>query len=472
MPLTGRSFCLAALLFAHAIILAPRPVFAQATAIFSVDLSSEGNIRAGNSQPMRDVVSDTKRLDLNASGPESDDCFPGDGRASAAQAGGERKIISQTDDQIIVELSSRSYAQGGHIRMCDVCAGKNCVSKHGLDTNSNANSVTSANINISVDSPLKKFRYDLFVGHADADGKIELSVKAADGTPLPELPNSPSHYLVTENTRNVSVLARAATEASDKGSCCHDEKKVKGVVTVSFEPAAELNANSFKPFIAPGRRTTAYPYVVALGLNGKITCTGTYIGGHTVVTAAHCVFPVKDTYKTKDKLDVRFGSAFNSPDQTLSVDAIDIPNDPAAGFSFNPKTFEDDIAVVTFTGDTTVKPADFYAGDPSWSTIIDQKLPVEIVGFGFSVLDEKLVGIGFKREASITVARFENRKLFFGAQAANTCDGDSGGPLFVETADSKMLLLAGVTSGGDDKCQYGVDTRVDAFLAWVRPRIK
>jgi secreted trypsin-like serine protease len=473
MPLTGRRFCLTALAVAYAITLSPRPVFAQATAIFRVDLSSEGNVHAGNSQPMRDLVSDTQHLNLNANGPESDDCYPGDGRTSAAQASGERKIISQTDDQVIVELSSRSFARGGHIRKCASCPVKHtCIGISGQDTNSDANSVTSSNINIRVDSPLKKFRYDLFVGHVDTDGKIELSVKAADGTQLSEIPNHPSHYLVTENTRNVSVQAKAATEATDSGGCCSKTDKVEGVVTVSFEPAAELNANSFKPFIAPGRRTTAYPYVVALGLNGQITCTGTYVGGHTVVTAAHCVFPVKNTYKKKDQLDVRFGSSFDSPDQTLSVDAIDIPSDPAAGFSFNPETFEDDIAIVTFKGDTTVKPADLYTGAPPWSTIVDRKLPVEIVGFGFSVLDHEKVGIGFKREAAISVARFENRKLYFGAQAANTCDGDSGGPLFVETADSKTLLLAGVTSEGDDRCEYGIDTRVDAFLGWVKPRIK
>jgi hypothetical protein len=93
-------------------------------------------------------------------------------------------------------------------------------------------------------------------------------------------------------------------------------------------------------------------------------------------------------------------------------------------------------------------------------------------GFGFNVINKGKVGLGFKREAAISIARFENRKIFFGAQVANTCKGDSGGPLFVETPDGKTMLLAGVTSGGDANCTYGVDTRFDAFASWIKTRIQ
>jgi secreted trypsin-like serine protease len=446
---------------------------AQSAATFKLDLSSEGTVQAGKGQPDHKIVTGDAPISLGLGGGETDACFPGDGRPSAAQANGEKRIVMQSDDRVVVELSSRSYARGGHIRKCASCPVANtCLGISGEDTSATASAISDANLNIAINSPLKRFRYDLFVGHVDTQGQLSVSVTTADGKPLTEMRDRPSHFLITETNREVFVHARAATGATDKGGCCDSTDARKGIVTVSLEPAAEIDANfTFKPFIAGGRPTLGYPYVVALGLNGRITCSGTYVGGHSIVTAAHCVFPVKDSFHVH-KLDVRFGSRFDKPDQIFDVDAVDIPDDPAAGFSFNPKTFEDDVALVTFAGDATAKPAALYAGDPSWSSIVGKKLPVEIVGFGFNVIDGGMVGLGYKREASIYIDRFENRKIFFGAQTANTCDGDSGGPMFVETPDGKSLLLAGVTSGGDDNCTYGVDMRLDAFAGWIKPHLK
>jgi secreted trypsin-like serine protease len=466
--LTFRSLLVTALVAGFA----PGKSRAQGAASVKLDLSSEGTVQAGKAKPDHKTTSDDP-LSLDLSGGETDACFPGDGRPSFAQASGEKKIVMQSEDRVVVELSSRSYARGGHIRKCGSCPTPNtCLFISGEDTSATAKATSDANLNISINSPLKRFRYDLFVGHVDREGKLSVSVTSADGKPLAEMKDRPFHFLVTEANREVFVRAQAATEATDKGNCCDSTDTRKGVLTVSLEPAAEIDANyAFKPFINGGKSTLGYPYVVALGLNGRITCTGTYVGGHSIITAAHCVFPVRNSFRAH-KLDVRFGSRFEAPDQVFAVDAVEIPSDSAAGFFFNPKTFEDDIALVTFKGDATVKAADLYAGDPTWSNIVEKKLPVQIVGFGFNVIDGGMVGIGYKREASIHVDSFENRKIFFGAQAANTCDGDSGGPMFVETPDGKSLLLAGVTSGGDDNCKYGVDMRLDAFAGWIRPRIK
>lgn len=446
---------------------------AQSIVNFQVNFTADRTAQAGKGQPQYQSAIGETALSVNASGGETDACSPGGGRPSGAQASGESKVLSQSGDRLMFQLSSRSYAQGGHIRHCVSCVGPNiCVGISGEDTNASAKASSVANVDVSINSPLKRFQYDLFVGHVDTGGEIAVSVTTADGKPLPQIPNRSSHFLVNEDSRQVIVHAEALTGALDKGGCCSQTSAKSSIVTVSLDPAAELDVNyTFKPFIAGGQPTTGYAYVVAIGLDGRITCSGTYVGAHSVVTAAHCVFPVKDALQ-KHKLDVRFGSRFDSPDQTYAVDSVHIPDDPKSGFWFNPSTFEDDIALITFKGEAAVKPATFYAGDPTWTNVIDKKLPVQIVGFGFNVIDGGMVGLGFKREASITIERFENRRVFFGMQAANTCNGDSGGPLFVETADGKELLLAGVTSGGDDKCTYGVDTRLDAFAGWIKTKMQ
>jgi secreted trypsin-like serine protease len=454
------------------VLLVPVGSGAQNVANFRADLSAEASVQAGAEPPQNKTVSGDVSLNLSLGGGEVDACVRGDGRTSAAQASGERKILEQSDDRLVIQLSSRSYARGGHIRNCDACIARKCVGIHGEDTGSHATATSAANIDVKVNTPLKRFKYDLYVGHSDTEGALSVSVTTPDGTQIAAIPNQPSHFLMSEATREIIVHVAANTDAIDRGGCCDKTDSKNGVLTVSLTPAAELDANYvFQPFIAGGKPTTGYTNVVALGLNNRITCSGTYVGFHTVVTAAHCVFPVKESFK-KNKLDVRFGSRFDMPDQTFSVASVEIPHDPSTGFSFNPETFEDDIALVTFAGDAVAKPAVLYAGDPAWASVVDQKLPVEIVGFGFNVIDGGQEGLGFKREAPINIERFDNRRLFFGSQTANTCNGDSGGPLFVETPDGQSLLLAGVTSGGDDKCTYGVDTRLDAFAGWIKPFLK
>jgi secreted trypsin-like serine protease len=459
------------------ICLTTREAKAQAVAEFKIDLSSDATVKTDTQQPLNKSVLDETPLSLDLAGGEKDECVPGDGRPSAAQVSSQRKILSQTDDNLVVELSSRSYARGGHIRACDACVAKKCIGiENGGDPRADATATSVANISVRINSPLKRFRYELFVGHVDTDGLLSVSVTKPDGKALDEIPNRSSHFLLTETNRDVIVHAAASAVATAKGGCCDQTNSAKGILTVSVQPTAELDVNdavshSFEPFIAGGSSTTGYPYVVALGLDGRITCTGTYVGSHSVVTAAHCVFPVRENFKAH-KLDVRFGSRFSTPDQIFQVASVDIPSDPGGGFSFNPETFEDDIALIQFAGDATSKPATLYTGDPSWSNVVAKKLPVDIVGFGFNVVDGNKEGIGFKREAQITIQRFENRKVFFGSQMANTCNGDSGGPLFVESENGKSLYLAGVTSGGDDNCAYGVDTRLDAFASWIKTRIQ
>jgi secreted trypsin-like serine protease len=112
----------------------------------------------------------------------------------------------------------------------------------------------------------------------------------------------------------------------------------------------------------------------------------------------------------------------------------------------------------------------FYQQIPSWDTILNKHQSLLFVGFGFNVVGGDLVGVRVKREGAWPIDGVTNRTISFSVPDKNTCHGDSGGPTFVET--TQALLLAGVTSGGDDACTQGIETRIDAYSSWLNKRIK
>ena len=54
-----------------------------------------------------------------------------------------------------------------------------------------------------------------------------------------------------------------------------------------------------------------------------------------------------------------------------------------------------------------------------------------------------------------------------GNGGADTCKGDSGGPLFGTDPDSGELVLVGITSWGRECGDGGVYTRVAKFQDWL-----
>lgn len=63
----------------------------------------------------------------------------------------------------------------------------------------------------------------------------------------------------------------------------------------------------------------------------------------------------------------------------------------------------------------------------------------------------------------------------FNGTRADSCDGDSGGPLAIENSltvrvDDHRWVLAGIVSWGDgcgEVGKYGVYTRVSNFVGWI-----
>jgi hypothetical protein len=208
--------------------------------------------------------------------------------------------------------------------------------------------------------------------------------------------------------------------------------------------------------VVNGVLTSGYPSV-GLFVNTQSSCTATLIGCSTALTAAHCIcddiaasklLTGAECVKRTDLLDPSTKLVYFHQAGIVRVSSVTVnPN-----FVFGEKS---DFAILHLatpvTGiapspiDTTAKPA---FGTPG-----------TIVGYG--ITEDITSGGGIKRSGGVTVAACAvaglnpanqvcaslNFPLGTPGVNSGTCHGDSGGPLFVNTAAGPAI--AGTTSGGD-----------------------
>jgi len=186
-------------------------------------------------------------------------------------------------------------------------------------------------------------------------------------------------------------------------------------------------------------------------------CTGTLIGCRTFLTANHCVHD--DRRPGQYHVYFQVGGIYD-------VDSIS-PERPNYRFP------EADLAVLKLkTPVEGVAPVAINTAAVEYGTI------GTIVGFGRSGGTRKDYGI--KRAGTVVTAKCDRPEKTLlcwdfnspgdPGTGSNTCNADSGGPLFVDDG-SGSLLLAGVTSGGtkanclEGDHSYDVDVR--QYAAWI-----
>ncbi len=218
--------------------------------------------------------------------------------------------------------------------------------------------------------------------------------------------------------------------------------------------------------IVNGVATIEFPGVGALvtGTSGPTAtswCTGTLIGCQTFLTANHCV--------ADDRTPANYQVYF----QNLGFVAVERISPPHKEYAFP----HADLAVLRLAQPTEGLPV----SGINRAFVVPEQTPGTLIGFG------RTGGLaqdpGVKRRGTVRTAKCDRKEkslLCWDFQApvglpgetSNTCNVDSGGPLFVrEATRSAPRVLAGVTSGGVRRdCLAGdhsYDVDVRQFADWI-----
>ncbi|HTQ04389.1 MAG TPA: trypsin-like serine protease [Polyangiaceae bacterium] len=273
---------------------------------------------------------------------------------------------------------------------------------------------------------------------------------------------------------------------------------VGSVLTACAGSAPDAAVNQDSEDIVRGQVENRLPQVVAVHLNGyggSTLCSGTYIAPRVVLTAAHCMRPDQ----IPDQGFVYFGKDYLD-------DVNSLPTIPAPGARSNWARVETYAVNPTYSKNLNY---------PDMSLLfLDRELPFDpipldrrhvadrmdsgkIVGWGGDLAltpdITQVEGAGIKRSATVKILgsptaddyhsddpnpgmldptiRANLLKTDGHAPHANTCAGDSGGPLLVNTYGQQMV--AGVMFWTGLSCEdYSIFTRIDPFLSYFDTETK
>lgn len=217
--------------------------------------------------------------------------------------------------------------------------------------------------------------------------------------------------------------------------------------------------------IVNGAATIEFAGVGALvkGTSGPTAgswCTGTLVGCQTFLTANHCV------------ADDRTAANYQVYFQHAGFVGIEHISPPHREYAFP----HADLAVLRLA-----QPVEGLPVTGINRAVVPDQTPGTLVGFGRT--GGLAQDYGVKRRGSVKTAKCDRREgsllcwdfqdpLNVPGANSNTCNADSGGPLFVqETATSPTRVIAGVTSGGTRRdCLVGdhsYDVDVRQFSSWI-----
>ncbi len=273
------------------------------------------------------------------------------------------------------------------------------------------------------------------------------------------------------------VVIRALTLVLAGALCATFSLPVAAENAATVPESTRAQPLAVQALIVNGQATSGYPSVGALLLYADATassfygaCSGILIGCRTFLTAAHCVCPDNASDAATCEREGK------SDPSTLRVFLQAAGIVPVADVAIAPNyTFAvgGDVAVITLaTPVTGVAPSALNtAHRPEIGTA------ATIVGYGTTATGRGSTDdSGLKRMGTVTTAACptdipsEAHICWeFGGSGANSCEGDSGGPLFVDFGGG--MVLAGVTSGGHSFNCLAPDSAFDADVfvnrAWI-----
>jgi secreted trypsin-like serine protease len=226
--------------------------------------------------------------------------------------------------------------------------------------------------------------------------------------------------------------------------------------------------------------TGAFPsaaFVLFQGNGGTFTCSGTVVSPHVVLTAGHCAVDANGQPEPATGYVVGTGGVdISSPSSFQHLSVAQVVPDP----SYDPSTHRDDVAALVLAQPTSAPPIALPGGAEDALLTVGSKYGIAGWGEVADGADTMVLHAASTQLASQTACSAGSGGAFAFDPATqvctldpgdtvSTCEGDSGGPLYVFGGPE-----IGVVSSGPWNCDpAGTDqfTRIDVLMPWLAPEI-
>ncbi len=241
------------------------------------------------------------------------------------------------------------------------------------------------------------------------------------------------------------------------------------LVACTQQPKQVKNSNTRE--VVKGNRALKseakkYGSIVALLMDGKSLCTGTYLGNGFIITALHCVASHKLTDTDKPVFTIKAPNEFRSTRES-KMDEVEVFIAPSEREILvkGVKTSVDDVALLKFSGEFGKELEKLTPATVTTNEIKKGETGFYVGGYGFDQFDKSVAAIGllnigkadFKETAVLTgeelktMTEEEIAELDSVTQTVTLSDydeksgfsailkGDSGGPLF-KLVDDKVVV--------------------------------